>query len=241
MKIILLFSTIFISAQQLRFCALPNNTQSIKSAEQISDYYKLVQAHFTGKKSKDIVRDTNIFSPFIYLENDNLVAFLTIDLKQCYNQIEKKALPYLNIYMVTVMQNYRGKGIAKKLVLDSVKFLEKLYSLPKETIIALHLSPEDICMPAAGSAYYKIGFKKGVFSSIGPLEYQHKIHTLMEKSIDICLAADNPNSVFGKGHFFLTFCKLEDLGVNQEIDSSKIYEKTKLLFSILKKRQKNNI
>jgi len=220
----------------LRLCALPaNHRQAIKSNYQILEHYSLVKSYFNDRNF-DAVSEATRSSIFMYLDKDKLAGFVSIDLKSAYDQNKKETIPYINIYMVTIIEEYRGQGLAKKIIVEAVEHLKKMHSLPKETIIALHLSPKDPCMPIAGLAYYKLGFRKGVFSDVGPVEYQHKINQLLENSQDLCLVADDPSIASGKGFYFLVFCKLGDLNVDLKIESESVYEKSEKLFGILKTR-----
>lgn len=223
--------------ENLRFTALPADIQSIKSDEQIKNHLNKVKT-FYQSVPKFHVLETNNSNIFMYLNKSTLAAYIQIENNKCFNQKEKREIPYLNVYCVTVTDDYRGLGLSTKLFVEAIDYMTKRYSLPKETMIALHLSPNDMMMPVAANIYYKLGFIKGVISKYGPSEYSYKIEDLLKNAKDLFYLIDNPEMIVGDGYYFLSYCKLEDFNKKYSLPENS-FEKTKKMFDILKERQNN--
>lgn len=225
-----------VLAECLRFCALPSDIQSLKSGVQIGRHYAEVKKYYMHT-SNDPLQDNMNMNVFMLLNGKRLASYIQIGLGSCYFQSSRTRLPYLNLFSVTVTEEYRKQGLSYRIILESLEYLRRRHHLPKDSIVALHLSPNDKKMPIAAKTYYRLGFKAGVFSMYGPQEYMFRMDDLQIKSRDLFDVAEDPTIGNGKGYFFLTFCRLGDVGQSHPLPPNAL-EKAQKLLEVLKSRQR---
>lgn len=218
-----------------RYLALPCDIQSLKSSIQIQSYYQEVSSYFSFSPQDhlDELNDSNIF---MILDKDTLIAYAQINIRTCYSQSLKKEYFYLNAYCVTVTDKYRNQGYSSKIFQYAIEYLTKRHKLDEDTILALHLSPNDPSMPLAALIYYKLGFRNGIFTKYGPSDYIYKIDDLMEKSRDLFYFSENPHKCNEEGYYFLLYCKLKDFNKRYQVPENG-FEKTQNLFRVLTERK----
>lgn len=232
---VILLLLCMVLAESLRFCALPSDIQSLKSSIQIEKHYAEVKKYYV-RKSKDPLGENMDMNVFMLLSGRKLASYIQVSLSTCYFQSSRTRLPYLSLFSVTVTNEYRCQGLSYRIIIESLEYLKKRHRLAKNCIVALHLSPDDKKMPIAAKAYYRLGFRKGVFSKYGPQEYVFKGEDLLSNSRDLFDVADNPTIGCGEGYYFLVFCRLGDVRKGYPLPADAL-EKTQKLFEILKNRQ----
>ncbi|KAM0679682.1 hypothetical protein GINT2_002090 [Glugoides intestinalis] len=198
-------------------------------------YYNEATNEFKHK-SDDAVIGIGAYDVFIILDDKKLVASVYVYAEKGYSLKDRKAFDFLSFYYFMVSPQYRGQGFSYRLMLDSVNFLKKHYNLKEDAILALHVSPEDALMPIAAKTYYRLGFKTGVFVSNGPSDMAKSVDKLIVHSKDMLEVAENEELGYGKGPFFMMWCRLKDFKQYKAIPQN-FMEKSRKLYEIMSKRK----
>ena len=69
-----------VIADDLRFCALPADIQSLKSSKQIDSHYATFREYYTIESSDPVMQCSNM-NIFMYLDQKELAAFIEVTLK----------------------------------------------------------------------------------------------------------------------------------------------------------------
>lgn len=226
----------FLGVLSLRFVGLPRNIQSIKMYDQIKRYYNEATAEFRYS-DEDAINGTSFYNVNLLLEDKSLVASAYVDIKKAYSKKNRKEFDFLSFYYCMVSPQYRGQGFSYRIMLDSVNFLKKHYKLKEDTILALHVSPDDLLMPVAAKTYYGLGLRTGIFVRNGPSDISNDIDKLIVHSKDMLEVAENEYLGYGEGPFFMMWCRLKDFKRSKSVPENCV-EKTKKLYEIMKKRKK---
>ena len=231
----LFFCWLFKIFSKIRFCALPDDIQSVKTYLQTTKYEQIVEKYF-NYKTKDSIAEAVGFDVFMLLDGKELAGYVKFQRSKAYLAKSKKTFDFLSFYCFTITDQYKGKGLSNMLLEESIKYLKKRFNLSNDTIIALHLSPADEKMPLAAKIYYSYGFHKGLFIEYDPKEMLHSVERLFNESRDMLEVANKNEIPAGKGYFFLCHCLLKNFGKNKSTKRIDLKD-TEKLFDILKKRK----
>ena len=231
------FSYIVKTFAEIRFCVLPNNVQGVKLNEQLIKYDKIMSSYFHFSTS-DVLNSIAGHDVYMLLDGKNLAGYVQYQRSKAYSLKNRKEFDFFTLYCFTVTNQYSGKGLSYRLLEDSINDLKKRYSLSDNSIIALHLSPNDLKMPIASKIYYSYGFRKGMFIKSDPKEMCHRLDELFKKSTDILDIVTNKKVGNGEGYYFLLFCHLKDLQNHRKTSNFQL-KHGEILFEILKKRKAN--
>lgn len=119
-------------------------------------------------------------------------------------------VPCIAFYCVTVAEEYRGRGLAFTILRKAVNEAVRLYKLPPEAILMLHLSPTDQHMHISGRMYYKLGFRNALFSQYGPREYLHSLEQMKSAAHDYAEITADPALSTTPGHYVLLYTHLKN-------------------------------
>lgn len=224
----------------MRFVPLPSSLQSIKTYDQIDRYFKEASSYFSPNDT-DTIKYFSNYDIFMFLDRKNLAAFLITNMEKCYSISSRKIFDFVSFYFCTVPDSYRGRGLSYKIIDETVRYLKKTCDLKDDTVLALHVSPKDEMMPVAAKVYYSMGFRRGIFVESSPLEMVYQIDTLFEKSKDLIEVVDDEEKAYGKGYYFMMYCRLKDFNKFRAASNEILGEKTRRLFEMMKRRLDNQI
>lgn len=244
MRLSFLFYIIQISCN-LRLVPFLKKDGALKSINQIENTYKSIKTIFNIKNGCALCDNWNM-DIYQYMDGAKVAAFMQIKQSRGYKSGERFKIysyigvgskrievPFISFYCVSILGEYKGKGLCKKFFIDVINNLKEKYKLPEDSILTLHISPKDIDMPISMRVYYKLGFKNGIFCKHGPSDYRYKIDDMFKYSIDLYEIADNPEKGNGEGFYVLLYCKLSDFGKNY-ISPANYMEKGKKLYNFCK-------
>lgn len=229
--------------RQMRFVALPADSQAIKSRSQIEKHYKAVQEVF-NLKNRNAVQDNWNKDVFMYMDGREMVAFLQVENTVGYRNRrwyevlsgEKVGVPYVSFYCMTVVEKYKGRGISARFLTDVVEYLKKTKRISSDAMLALHLSPSDRDMYIAARIYYKLGFTRGAFGNNGPMDYRNDIDRFVTLAKDLYEVADDPSIANAADRYIVLYCPLKDFGTRHNPPKDAI-QKGKLLMRFLEEQR----
>ncbi|KAI4293544.1 hypothetical protein PAPHI01_2818, partial [Pancytospora philotis] len=153
-----------------------------------------------------------------------------------FSFLSPRSVPFISFYAVFVADDYRGRGICGNFMKQIVAHLERKYALPAHTMLTLHLSPTDVCMPIAAHTYYKLGFTRGTYTPYCPNDFQYAIGNFIDSSHDIYAIADNPSLSRTQGAYLAMYCRLSEFAKSQKLPHDSL-AKGKALQAILAERR----
>lgn len=194
----------------------PEN-QEIKHRSQVKQSNVFIEEAFPNLTSTSRFFSQCSFHVYQYKENDKIIANLFINKDEYFYDddssnllITPKRVPVLEIYSVVVDSNYRKRGLAARLIFDSVESMIKLYSLPEDTLVGLHLNPLDKMMGISFAFYCTLGFDKASIVEFGPNDFLFKAEKIQNLKHPLHLALRIlKNEIIGK--FFAMFIKANEL------------------------------
>lgn len=212
--------------------------QALKLYEQIECIIKSLDDEFNTAGSDPEMRFTFLqgCSIFNLKEGTELVANAFL-FKKIYYTIKKdsgkmvvkesdlKKQNCIEIYSLLVTEKYRGKGIVGPFLSTIINRMAKRFKLDKETLIGLHLNPDDRMMYFSFALYIKYGFEKASICRRGPSDFQfllEKISTLRHP-IEVARSTINKEEINAQENLFAMYTKIKNFRrSNSKVDMKEL-------------------
>lgn len=157
--------------------------QSVKMYSQVRAVRSLLSTEF--KNPKDVDSWLSLFheqSSFLLRKDGDLVAHAFL-LRRSYFGVQRatdgmavrvpeKLYNAIEVYSFIVGSKHRGTGIAGVFLEAAISRMQKRFSLGSDTLIGLHLNPQDRMMAFSFALYLKYGFCRSTLCKMGPQEIE---------------------------------------------------------------------
>lgn len=211
---------------------------SVKHSHQVKTAYTNINHEFREKMetSTDILFNTLHFNTFVLKINRETAGSVFMSTKEYIGikNAQEIKYPVVEIFSLVIGKKYRKRGLAYKLLKESLQMHAKHEKLnPETTLIALHLNPVDTMMNISYCFYSSLNFRYADYVQYGPSDNKLNLEKIFSMPSPLKLL-DNLNISKSKGRFVAMYMFYKDFRKIKIENKEELLRKGELLRNFLK-------